>query len=602
GYGYELKKFLLNKFKIVAVVASWAEPWFHFASVNTVFTILERCDEKKEIANNVVRFVKLNKKLDELIPYPDLELDESNRWHHIDKLVSKIENSIPPEDDICSKEDDDFRIRYVKQNYLSNELEEKGKFAKWGVYIRAPEIYFEIMQLTKEHSSLLKNYDNVLDIRRGYTTGINDFFYLEPLKEKPKKKNCIRVKNSIGWFGDIEKRFLKPVIKSPKESNAISINTKNLKSKLFMCGLSKSELKKSGCYGALKYIEASEKNESDSGLKWPNVPSVKNRKYWWFLGKRKPYPILMQMVNNDRFLIFQNEKRVYVDHNLFELNINKKDENIIAALLNSSMTALNRELISRINLGDGATKTEGVDWSNNIFIIDFKKLPKQKINKILSAFEKIKNRPILSIKDESKMKDRQALDKAILEAIGLNPKEYLPRIYKGLIELVDERLSLPKMRKKLAKIKVEASINEIKKRVEQNVLPDGLKIFPEAFLPYKVKTIEIPVSSDKMKISNHFFGKFEIVDEEGGKIYIANNIDEANYIICAQRPNTYLIKMPGNTKAVTNAIINYEKYINEIYEKLIKRALSATHDHNIADRIALEILVENGYTGNFELD
>ena len=40
------------------------------------------------------------------------------------------------------------------------------------------------------------------------------------------------------------------------------------------------------------------------------------------------------------------------------------------------------------------------------------------------------------------MKDRQELDRSILEAMSLDPEEYLPRIYEGLTGLVRERIEL----------------------------------------------------------------------------------------------------------------------------------------------------------------
>jgi hypothetical protein len=42
GYGYELQRFFLSRFKVVAVLESRCEPWFEDAAVNTVVTILER--------------------------------------------------------------------------------------------------------------------------------------------------------------------------------------------------------------------------------------------------------------------------------------------------------------------------------------------------------------------------------------------------------------------------------------------------------------------------------------------------------------------------------------------------------------------------------
>lgn len=67
-YGRELKRFLLRHFKIIAVVGSWAEPWFDDSDVNTVFTILERCTDSAERARNAVRFVKVLKPLQKLLP------------------------------------------------------------------------------------------------------------------------------------------------------------------------------------------------------------------------------------------------------------------------------------------------------------------------------------------------------------------------------------------------------------------------------------------------------------------------------------------------------------------------------------------------------
>jgi len=602
GYGYELKKFFLKKFKIVAIVASWAEPWFDFASVNTIFTIIEQCNDESERTEHVVKFVKVKKKLKDLIPYPDLEFDEINRWNHIDKLVRKIEYAYSKDKVHSSYEDDNFRIRFEKQEDLLEELEDSYKYTKWGKYLRAPDVYFDILDKAKDKLILLKDHKDIKDIRRGYTTGINDFFYLEPTGLKTKSKKYINVKNKKGWIGDIEKIFLKPVIKSPKESDKIEIDNSKLKYLLFMCDYKETDLKASGYKGAFDYIQwGKQQKTKKDGMAWPIVPSVKSRKYWWNLGCREPYLLLMQMVNNDRFLIFTNCEKAHVDHNLFEIDISSKFFDITAALLNSSFLALNREIISRINLGDGATKTEGIDWENNIFIFDYHKFTKRQISKIVTCFNKIKIRPILSFKDEIKQKDRQDFDKAILEAANIDPVEYLPRIYKGLGQIVEERLNLPKMRKKTKKLKYEVSTEEVKKKVEEEILPDGLNIFPDFYISNRVKFLEINTSGKNLKIGNHFFGKYEIIDTDNQKIYEAKGIDEANYIVCAYKPNEYIIKIPENEKIIIKAVTEYNKYIVSLFRKLTKRAYSGTQNHNAADQIALDILRENGYSGSFEL-
>ena len=50
-YGHELQQFLLDNFKIVSILESRCEPWFTEADVNTIATIVERCESAKEPPN-----------------------------------------------------------------------------------------------------------------------------------------------------------------------------------------------------------------------------------------------------------------------------------------------------------------------------------------------------------------------------------------------------------------------------------------------------------------------------------------------------------------------------------------------------------------------
>ena len=69
NYGYELQKFFLKRFKVIAVLESRCEPWFTEASVNTVLTIVERCDNEAERDNHLAKFVKVKKPLARFDPW-----------------------------------------------------------------------------------------------------------------------------------------------------------------------------------------------------------------------------------------------------------------------------------------------------------------------------------------------------------------------------------------------------------------------------------------------------------------------------------------------------------------------------------------------------
>jgi len=159
AYGYEMQKFFLSKFKLVGVFESRCEPWFEQSAVNTVFTILERCDDKEEIKKNPVYFVKVKKKLEELFPQ-DALTDTQARWDAISRFTERIEelgiiagnlgkagfNKLESSErfkkferinteyvkqpEIVSYEEDNIRIRIIKQKDLKEDVETAGQTVK----------------------------------------------------------------------------------------------------------------------------------------------------------------------------------------------------------------------------------------------------------------------------------------------------------------------------------------------------------------------------------------------------------------------------------------------------------------------------------------
>ncbi|MEP0829098.1 MAG: N-6 DNA methylase [bacterium] len=608
-YGYHLKRFFAEKFKIIAVVASWVEPWFDFASINTVFTVLERCDDQNERQSNVTKFVKLKKKLEELIPFRQLEWEEDRRWNLINQIVQRIETAQIPRrsapqkqltNGVACTDDNDFQIRMVPQSFLLADLKVAAESSKWGQFLRAPSIYFD---LCTELKDVLVPLGSRGEIRRGITTGINDFFYLQSVGRKAKKKGLIAVKNGKDEVFEIEEQFLRHVIKSPKDSDSILIDPSKLRTWIFLCSMSKSALKRAGLRGALQYVEWGESMATDSGVPWAKVPSVSTRTHWWYLPDTPSGSILLQRINNDRFLAFNNKYHVKVDCNLYEFEPKSKRTELECALLNSSIVALSREIVSRVNLGDGATKTEGVDWEHNVLAIDSARINQASAKNIVTLYRKMEKRPILAIGHEMKRKDRVEFDKSVLTALGLDPDYYLDEIYKSLCSLVQERLSLPKMRKKVKKHKIDLSIEEVKKAVESELLPNGLRPFPESFIPAGsgYQFIEKDIGNQPLSIGHHFFGKYEIVNTDGGKVTEANSQNEALFIISAQKPDETIIKVPKNQKVTAQAVAKYEKYIKATFEKLATRAYAGTGNRDMADKIAKEILKENGYNDAFNL-
>jgi len=572
AYGYELQKFFTQKFKIIAIIESRCEPWFQNAAVNTVITVLERCDDEKALKKHKARFVKMKKKLAELLPQEDLILQAQQRHLNVDKLVSIIEDDYLLGKEISrgihSYKDNNFRIRTIAQSELVQQLEKSEETVKWGKFLRAPDVYFQLMDAIGDK---LVPLSQVAEVRFGIKTGINEFFYLTPERAK--------------LYG-IEDEYLVPVVKSPKEIDGLVVDPDKLKFRLFMCNRSKEELRAIRHFGALKYIEEiGEKGATKDGIPWPKVPSVKGRKYWWGIGKRKTADIIINRFINERFFFPTNGSEYYVSGDTVFIGYAK--EHIDYSLLNNTMQYLFVEINGRTNLGDGLLTFYGPDIVNTP-VVKSELLPK--IN------SKIATRKVKSIFKEVKQKDRRELDSEILKALGLDPDEWLDRIYDGLTELVRERLELPKMRKMAKKIKKERSIAAVVDELVKN-FQGGIRLFPEDFVDLdkvKLDYLSLPPHRFERCVENGFFSFCEA--EVDGKMmkFEYRNPDEALYAFYAQRPGILVLKAPADVPLLVNAVNEYTRWLAKFYEEIFHEAVSRVISPGESENIAREVMRKLG--------
>lgn len=604
AYGLELKRFFLRHFKIIAIVASWIEPWFQDAAINTAFIILQRCENAQERAKNIVRFVKVKKPLTELLP-KDLLLREPDRWRHVDALVRQIEaadlqvafqaqtaHQQQPLQGVHTLETPDFRIRLVPQAELDAELQSKGETAKWGLYIRAPQVYFDIL---KQAGDRLVPLGQLAEVRRGYTTGINDFFYLEPLRPG-KTPGTLRVQNARGWIGEIEEACLRPVIKSPKEAKGLVVDPAALKYRLFLPPIQTEEHEKE-LYSrfplAARYVEWGAQQRTSQNRPWPQVPSVRGRKSWWLLPAEVLSNFLWVKSYDDTFRVLIADELIFPDQRIYAITpIEKAHQWLLAALLNGFWTFLETEMKGRVNLGDGVLDT-AVYEVQKIFVPHPNIIPDHIAKKILKAFHRLRKRPVKPIFEEVKQKDRRALDEAVLEALGLDPKRYLPPIYQGLVEMVQERLSLPEKRKLQLKEEKRVALQQIKDKVRQELFPAGLKRIA-AFLPGQPKMLQVPLTGRPVGWKP-FLTKFLLVDQEGREVGLVEGVEaQARYAVYAARIGEYMVEIPARGLLAGKIVQQYELYLRQTGQELYSRLFEAIRDHKQVSQAARDILESLG--------
>ena len=580
NYGYALQRFFCDRFKIVAIIESRCEPWFTEASVNTVYTIVERCNDEKERDSHLVKFVKVKKPLAALIP-GDPQIQAVERWKRIRRLADRIEDAgrkdaktVPL--GVVTEEDDDFRIRVCRQGELRADLEREQKTVKWGKYLRAPEVYLSAIKTGQ--FCLLKN---IAVPKRGGTTRINEFFHITA--------------ETAEQFG-IESEYLFPLIKSPKDSTRIPIAVKELELKVFICRRSIAELKKLHHKGALKYIEWGETQTYDrgefQGLPWPEGTWVAKRDPGWYAlpnTETNAAQVFFAQAIGERHVHRYCPTMIMPDARLYYMEPQKKVANVLlAALLNSSICALNTEIAGRVTMGDGVLELKVEDARDYLLVPDLRKSTVAQKKAITTAFEALCKREIGSVFDEVKQKDRQALDTAILSAIGLDPKKYLKPIYEALCELVRERIGLGAQRGKTRKTKTRKSKAE-KENFEEVLtehLPNGPRRFPDELFTSEaakgeMQEIPLPETPLRMDIvlthATLYVGKDQFRE--------AKFPAEGKFILYCQQAGQTVARVPTKSVEVTRTVASYESYLRELRKTLYGAYYRRTLDEVVAERL-----------------
>jgi type I restriction enzyme M protein len=436
-YGKGLQEFFLKNYKIIAIIESKVERWFEEADVNTCIVILQKCKDKKERDQNLVRFVYLKKPLRYFIPpAQDMWEKQVERLNAIDPL----KKTILAHNDFY--ENDELRIFPKSQKELWNEgydrEEKKYLGAKWGKYLRAPEIFFKILKKGKGKLVPLKE---VAGVRRGFTTGANEFFYLteEEIKRRKIEKEFWMHKDKKGnWLPN-------KVIVSPRESRNVVLSPENLTKIVIFITKREKQLKGKKVLSHIKHGKRKNLHER---------PTCESRDLWYCIPYREPWPILYPMIHHDRQAVFVNKFKAQVDHNLFEIKP-KKNRDILPFLcyLLSTPSMLIRELFGRVNLGQGALKTEGIDIERLLIPKKFspksrrllsrlpKKYPNPRIDSIFSDLQAQNTEEVFLNKVRL---DRRELDKIIMgEILGLTDEEQL-EVYRAVIDLVKSRIEKAK--------------------------------------------------------------------------------------------------------------------------------------------------------------
>ncbi|RKU16985.1 hypothetical protein C6503_11430 [Candidatus Poribacteria bacterium] len=364
NYGAPLQKYLLDNTAGAVICHSEAEREFESADINTIVSILQNGTPD---ADSHLRFLTFKT----FIGDPDIE----NRRE---------------------------RTRTYTELAQAGTRENRYTGDKWGgKYLRAPDIYWTILEKGKDK---LVRLGDIADVRRGFTTGANEFFYLDTER--------------IQEWG-IASEFLKPVIKSPRECKSIRVDPSQLQFKLFMCHADRAALAGTA---ALKYIEWGESQG------YHQRPSCKGRPRWWDLGEESGNSIFVKEAD-ETSAVFYNPDNYLVDCRLYYANLS----NDILLFLNSAIGAMFFELYSRSGLGKGARSMMVSDYAD-VPTLENINVGKKMTESVLRQISPLSPRKFAN--SESEWSD---LDAIIFDALHLTQGEQ-DAVSEAVINLVESRL------------------------------------------------------------------------------------------------------------------------------------------------------------------
>ena len=540
-YGFRLQEWILRNFEIAAIFESMDDPWFVGARVATTITILRRQKHERFRMENTVRFVQIRRPIGEILAHDGTGAGAVRVADSFRDEILSLQTATTNER---------YRARLIRQGDLWNEGVRLGRTmarakigtagpdedeeddqpgsdiagrggyfgGKWGVYLRAPDLWFRLMREFKDRFVPL---GDIADLRYGVKSGKDEFFFpkdyskeclqkyadrfdFEEILGVPRKDvasgrvRLVRCGKGRGEIRPIEAEYLEPEVHSLMEIKGFTVSAEDCSRMILLVNKKKKELK--GTY-VLKYIKWGEKN------RWHSNPTCAARvtegREWFDLTGHDRSPVLWPKERQYRHIAPANPTGLVANCRLYEIypHHRPEDVNFWAGLLNSSWALLSSFQFGRPVGNEG-------NWSTMVVDANFMLLPKPErftlnlIRRVASAFEKMKDRVALQflperrmremawtqagrakeLKDlsglcELDMRDRRALDDAVLQMIGVSSKKHRQEMINELYRYLRDFFSWTRLKeekaianKRIARRRGSPSANEIAAQIYEEIV------------------------------------------------------------------------------------------------------------------------------------
>jgi len=650
-YGFNLQGWILQNFEIIAIMESISEPWFVGARVATTVTILRRQSDEKARMNNMVRFVQLRRPLQEIMAHDGSGIGAVAASDCLrDELLAIQANTVNSR----------FRARVVRQGDLwhqgvclgvmmgkSNQPGsgkpdvQNGDYygGKWGVYLRAPDLWFEMLD---RYERKLVPLGDVAEVRFGVKSGKDCFFFpidhsseclqahtnpheFKAAYEVPRKDvESGRVKLVLcgagrGEIHPIESEYLEPEVHSLMEIDGFTVSPKDCSRLILLVSQARSELKNT--YVG-KYIDWGEKQGYHAGATC--VGRVTDTRTWYDLTGHQPGQMFWPMAQQYKHCVPANDEDLICNHNLFDISSGKLPTPVLAGILNSTFVVLSKFQYGRPVGVEGNLKTEVVDVKM-MWVPDPRHGSRTALRRVAAAFERLKQRKVhyflserrlremayrqagkydeleeLSDLSELDMPDRRELDDAVLQLLGERSKkrrdELLGQLYDHLREFFEQvrqkeevAISNKKKAKRCGPENPADIAEQIVERLRQEA-PELLLSYDDHFLDATkpLDTFELPSNGEPVQ-ENGLFHKHQIVFKKGkreiAEVHTNSSVQDALVVLLARNGLRGFVRVPHEDEECQRVLDGYLNFVMRRNRRLRDLVEQRTVDEDMQDKI-----------------
>ena len=370
AHGRRFKQFLLDHYRLLAIVESRVEQWLPDSRLQSCLLVLEKCSGPQRRAANRVRLAQLQRPLTDLL-WADSE--DSRRVQLAERLVARLLA-------YDSRHDETALIQVLNQGELDPA-------DRWGARLRAPQLDGPALQ-----AETLLPLSAWAVVQRGHTTGANHFFYLDD--------------DTVAKW-QIEADYLRPLLKTLRHADRLSLPAAAADAYLLDIP-AKADLAGTA---VARYVAWGE----EQGLHLR--ATCASRQPWYALPPQPPARLVLPKGVWRRHLAPLLAAPLQIDQQIYRFDLAANVPlTVAAALLNSSWFALQCERHGRVHLGRGLLWLAGYELAQ-IGLPDPRSISVDQAARLTDSFSALSAEPVADITATTVHPAREALDTAVYDLL-----------------------------------------------------------------------------------------------------------------------------------------------------------------------------------------